>query len=167
MLTAPLWLYPQEVISRLGIDDVDEIQNRQNTLLALLLAPGMINNLYNVSLRSANAYPVEEYLDDVFATVWKPLNDKNEQINSYRRQQQRTYIHFLNCALNPVSGEKDATGANTVTLRTDAILFMEKHLDKVEDYLKHQNADGLNRQHYDNLLLQIKKIREKYTTAEK
>ena len=167
VLTAPLWLYPQEVVSRLGIDDVDEIQNRQHTLLALLLAPGMVNNLYNVSLRSANAYPVEEYLDDVFATVWKPLNDKNEQINNYRRQQQRTYIYFLGRALNPVTGEKDATGNNTSTLRSDAILFMEKHLDKVENYLKQQNADGLNRQHYDNLLLQIKKIREKYTSADK
>jgi hypothetical protein len=47
-------------------------------------------------------------------------------------------------------------------LRSDAILYIEQHLDKVENYLKDQHTDGTNGQHYKNLLLRIKKIREKY-----
>ena len=45
------------------------------------------------------------------------------------------------------------------------MLYAEQHLDKVEDYLKTQQATGINGLHYKNLLLQIKKIREKYESG--
>ena len=35
----------------------------------------------------------------------------------------------------------------------------------IENYLKAQNTDGLNGRHYHNLLLRIKKIREKYESG--
>ena len=70
VLQAPMWLYPDEVVSKLGIDAVDEVRNRQATLIAML-----------------------------------------------------------------------------------------------EDYLKAQQATGINGLHYKNLLLQIKKIREKYESG--
>ena len=38
-------------------------------------------------------------------------------------------------------------------------------MDQVENYLKSQNNDGLNGRHYQNLLLRIKKIREKYESG--
>jgi hypothetical protein len=50
-------------------------------------------------------------------------------------------------------------------VRSDAILYFEQHLDKVEQYLKAQQADGTNGLHYKNLLLRIKKIREKYESG--
>ena len=49
--------------------------------------------------------------------------------------------------------------------RSDVVLYAEQHLDKVEDYLKAQQATGINGLHYKNLLLQIKKIREKYESG--
>jgi len=109
-------------------------------------------------------YPVEEYLDDVFAMVWKPQSD------SYRRFQQRAYVDFLGYALNGNNGTSGASATTggagtTVILRTDAILYIEQHLDKVENYLKAQPTDGLNGQHVKNLLLRIKKIRETYTNG--
>jgi hypothetical protein len=45
------------------------------------------------------------------------------------------------------------------------MLYIEQHLDKVEQYLKAQQADGINGLHYKNLLLRIKKIREKYESG--
>jgi hypothetical protein len=65
--------------------------------------------------------------------------------------------------LNP--SEQDKSSINTTAQRSDALLYAEQHLDQVEDWLKRQQATGLNARHYQNLLLQIKKIREKYKSG--
>jgi hypothetical protein len=179
VMEAPMWLYPQSIVNKLGTDYLEEIRSRQQTVIASLLAPNAIMNLYNTNLHSPKAYPVDEYLDDVFAMVWKPLNDTDEQQNNFRRQQQRSYVDFLGTALNPTSSGpttssssspiiivSTSTSNNTAAAqRSDAILYLEQHLDKVENYLKSQQTDGINGLHYKNLLLRIKKIREKYESG--
>jgi len=163
VMEAPLWLYPEGVVTKLGIDYQEEIRARQQTVLALLLAPGAITNIHNISMQHPDACTAEQYLDDVFDMVWKPLDSSSELKNSLRRQQQRTYVDFLGSGLNPSQGKEIAS--NAILLRSDAVLFLEQHLDKVEDYLKLQQADGLNAAHYKNLLLRIRKIREKYESG--
>lgn len=91
------------------------------------------------------------------------MDSQEDMQNYFRRQQQRAYVDFLGSALNP-SKEKNATGSATIQ-RSDAVLFLEQHLDKVEDYLKLQQADGLDAAHYRNLLLRVKKIRERYESG--
>lgn len=160
---APLWLYPKSVIDKLGTDYADEIRNRQQGVIAVLLSPGLISTMHNAELRSSSPYPVEEYLNDVFAMVWKPLNDKNEETNDFRRYLQRTYVDHIGQGLNP-SQDKIASltsASGYAVLRSDAILYLEQHLDKVENYLKQQEPTP----HYRNLLLRIKKIREKYESG--
>jgi hypothetical protein len=169
-METPLWLYPQSIVSKLGINYSEEICSRQQTVIAALLSLNGLMNLNNNNLQSAKAYPVSEYLDDVFAMVWKPLNNNDEQQNNFRRQQQRSYVDFIGSALNPASTTSSTTAiaANTSVInaqRSDAILYMEQHLDKVENYLKNQQTDGINGLHYKNLLLRIKKIREKYESG--
>ena len=163
VLDAPFWLYPDDVVQRLGIDATDEIRSRQQALISMLLAPGMLYNLHEASLRAAQPYPVDTYLNDVFAAVWHPLTDKDERQNDFRRQQQRSYVFFLGNILNPNTQEKSTV--NTTALRSDALLYAEQHLEQVEAYLKAQQSTGINARHYQNLLLQIKKIREKYESG--
>ena len=165
VMTAPLWLYPESVVNKLGIDYIDEIRSRQQTIIALLLSPNGIMKLHNDRLTSPKAYTVEEYLDDVFAMAWKPINDENELQNSFRRQQQRSYVDFIGLALNP-SYDKTVTETTSVTAqRSDAILFIEQHLTKLENYLESQQGEGINKLHYKDLLLRVKKIREKFETG--
>ncbi len=166
VMEAPLWMYPQSVVNKLGTDYIEDIRSRQQTVIALLLSPNAILNLHNTALQwPAKAYPVEEYLDDVFAMVWKPLTNADERQNNFRRQQQRSYVDFLGSALNPAPTTTSASNSSTTTQRSDAMLYIEQHLDKVEQYLKAQQADGINGLHYKNLLLRIKKIREKYESG--
>ena len=160
VLDAPYWLYPDDVVQCLGINATDEIRNRQQTLVALLLSPGMLLNQHEASLRASSPYPVADYLNDVFAAVWKPLNDKDERQNDFRRQQERSYVYFVGRILNP--SDQDKTSVNTNAQRSDVVLYAEQHLDQIEQYLKAQQATGINARHYKNLLLQVKKIREKY-----
>lgn len=165
VMEAPMWLYPKSVVSKLGLDYADEIRNRQQTLIAMLLSPNAISNLMGDQFISVKAYPVEEYFDDIFGMVWKPLTDKDEEQNSFRRLQQRSYVDFLGVALNGGSG---AAGTNTsLATRSDAILYIEQHLDKVENYLQNvsQQQSALNTLHYRDLLLRVKKIRERHESG--
>lgn len=165
VMEAPMWLYPKSVVSKLGVDYADEIRNRQQTLIAMLLSPNAISNLMGDQFISDKAYPVEEYFDDIFGMVWKPLTDKDEEQNSFRRLQQRSYVDFLGVALNGGSG---ADGTNTsLATRSDAILYIEQHLDKVENYLQNvsQQQSALNTLHYKDLLLRVKRIRERHESG--
>ena len=157
VMEAPMWMYPESIVTKLGTNYIEEIRNRQQTVIAMLLSPGAIVNLLNAQMQWPEAYPVEEFLDDAFAMVWKPLTAKDEQQNNFRRYQQRTYVDFIGTALNQ--------NTNTTAQRSDAILYFEEHLDKVENYLKAQQASGINGQHYKDLLLRVKKIREKFESG--
>jgi len=165
VMEAPLWLYPESIITKLGVDWTDEVRSRQQTVIALLLSPSAVMNLHNTALQSPQAYPVDDYFNDVFAMVWKPLTDANEQQNNFRRQQQRSYVDFIGIALNPNMQEKSSASNNTIAMRSDAVLYFEQQLDRVEKYLNEQQATGLNALHYKNLKLRVKKIREKYESG--
>jgi hypothetical protein len=97
--------------------------------------------------------------------VWKPLDDQNEVINDLRRNQQRVYVDNLLQWFNPAMQDKEKT-TYTLLQRSDAMLYLEQHLDKIESYLKEQKADGVNALHYKNLLLRIKRMREKYESKD-
>lgn len=164
MFTAPLWLYPASIVEKLGVDAVDEIQTRQQTVLAYLLSPGMIYNMQRNALSSSDPYPADEYLNDVFATVWRPLDAKEEQQNDYLRRLQRTYVQFLGNMLNPSEKEQNSVTVNA--RRSDAILYVEQHFNKLEQYLRQQPAGSdLNGLHYQSLLRQMIIIREKYESG--
>ena len=164
LFEAPLWLYPDEVVSRTGVKPMDEIRDRQSSVVALLLAPGMLYNIYSTSLCSSEPYPLDEYLNDVFTAIWKPLNSSNELENNLHRQMQRSYLTFAGRMMTPES--KDVANANATFNRSDILLFMETHLDKVEEYVKRQLAvcgeGDLNSRHFTALLRDIKKAKEDY-----
>ncbi len=165
VLEAPLWLYPKNVVGKLGVDYADEIRNRQQTIIAMMLSPNAIMNLQSSQYASEKAYSVDEYFNDIFDAVWKQLSDKDEENNSFRRLQQRSYVDFLGIAIN---GSTGSDGLNTsMAQRSDAVLYIEMHLDKVENYLKNvsQQLSTLNALHYKNLLLRVKKIRERHESG--
>lgn len=164
LFEAPLWLYPDEVVSCTGVKPMDEIRDRQSSVVALLLAPGMLYNIHSTSLCGSEPYPLDEYLNDVFAAIWKPLNTSNEKENNLRRQLHRSYLTFAGRMMNPES--KDVANANATFNRSDILLFMETHLDKVEGYVKKQlsvcKEGDLNYRHYTALLRDIRKTKEDY-----
>ena len=164
LFTAPLWLYPDDVIEIVGTDAYDEIQNRQQTTLTFLLSPGMIYNIHKNSQLSSDPYRADEFLNDVFAAAWLPIDTPDERQNNFRRQLQRTYIQLLGRCLNPLQDDNKG-GIVTSAQRSDAIIFVLQHLSDVENYLKNQKTEGFTGRHYQDLLLQIKKIREKYESG--
>ncbi len=170
----PMWLYPEEISIRTGFDAESEIISRQNSALSQELSAFTLNTLYK-----QNTYPLNEYLDDVFATVWKPLNNSNEKLNNYRRQLERSYVNNLANCINPrpaATTNNTQQRTTTATLsnslgQSDALLYVLQHLDKVENHLKQQvdnaQSGSVNQLHYKDLLLKVQKIKGEYNKVEK
>ena len=165
---APLWLYPQSIIDKLGTDAEDEMMNRARTALAYLLNANLVTNQLK-----AGVYPIEEYLDDVLAAAWKPLDNANDKLNYYNRQLQRSYVNLLGSAINPKqsSGNQSQTvsAINAATASSDAVLYLLQHLDKLEKKVSQlaNSGSGINGMHYKDLLLKIEKIKGEYNKVEK
>ena len=156
---APLWLYPAEITSKTGVDAVTEIAKMQAVALNATFSLNLLNAIYNNSQASPAAYRLENYLDDLFAKVWTPLDASQELKNSSRRTLQRNYVERLNTMLNP--DDKDKVGTNAPAFNTDALLYVAQHLDKLDAYLKDQaqTATGINALHYADLARQVRQIK--------
>ena len=160
LFTTPLWLYPQEITDKIGVDVDASILGLQNTTLAYLLAEGVVYRVANQALVSQNPYTADEYLNDVFAAVWKPLNASEARQNTYRRGAQRAYIEQLAKLINP-ENKTDKIALNQVS---DVRIFALQNLNKVEKYLQQaqqgEAANSINQLHYQQLLKDINNIKE-------
>ncbi len=163
---APLWLFPDALVSKLGIDAEDELRTRSTAVLTYMLSPNTLYGLGKSALTASSPYPVDQYLDDVFKAVWKPLSADSRR-NTYRREQERTYLQLLNSLINPT--EKQRTVMNDGVQQSDAVLYALHHLTTIENHCKQQLqhiADGdINALHYTDMLQQLKKIRDTYDKA--
>lgn len=160
-----LWLYPQSVVDKLGIKAHDELVELRMSTISFLLAPGMLLNIYNNSFVADEPYKLTEYLNDVFNAVWRPIDGKDERLDMYRRQLERTYVEFINTALNPT--EKQQTTFTTNVRRTDVASYLLQHITAIENYCNKQMSahpeDDVNHTHYNDILRVLKKIRADYT----
>ena len=68
----------------------------------------------------------------------------------------------MNTLLNPDDKTKKS---DEIYYNSDAILYASQNLDKVDNYVKSQaaKATGINKVHYNDILRQIKLIRERQT----
>ncbi len=156
---APEWLYPANIMSKGGIDAAAAQQQQQTNLLTRLMTPLMLSNI------STSDYAVNQYLDDLFAQVWTAPKGSSPFQEKARRQLQRSYVQNLNSLLNP--SDADLRGALSRNYNTDAMLYVLQNLQKVENYCQQQMkaSDGINALHFEDLLREIKLIRDRRTTV--
>jgi len=157
IFTAPEWLYPEDIVNKVGVNPTSAQNARQERIVNRLLAQGLLNSLNN-----QGNYSVGDYLDDLFNIVWvSPQGTSNWQ-QQERRQLQRAYILQLNRLLNPAANASFASLIDS----SDALLYVLRHLDKIDNYLKSKAKDSdINGLHCAELLQQTKLIRDKRTTA--
>ena len=163
---APEWLYPTHIVSKTGTDATLDNSLRQDHYLSGFLSANMLSMLYNISMNAADAYKVDDYLDDLFNVVWKSIDNTNAWKAAARRQLERSYVQKLNTLLNP--SEADMKVAATQRFcNSDAPLYVMKNLERVEQFCTQQQttATSIDRLHYQDLLRELKLIRERRTTA--
>jgi hypothetical protein len=160
---APEWLYPKNIISKTATDATQDNNQRQDAMLTRLMA---IMPLSQLAARDARpgVYSTEEYLDDLFNAVWKPIDNQSKWKAMARRHLQRTYVQQLNTLLNPSEAELKSA-VNQRSYNTDALLYVALLLKKTEDYCRQQLAaqgtTALDRLHYEDLLRELKLINHK------
>ena len=162
-----------------GVDTQKDMESRQNSVLSAILDAALLNKIYNDSFtEGTDILKLDAYLNTVFKNIWTPLVNKNELKNKLRRTLECNYLIRINGLLNPEKKDGDkgngnvlkqvlGGGGSSAVLSPDAILYMLQHLNKIESHCKAMSASatGINKQHYDELLQQIKLIRERRTTV--
>ena len=152
---APEWLFPEDAIYKVGANPTNAQNARQESLVNQLLSSSTLN-----SLCDNGSYPVDEYLNDLFAQVWKPISGSEWQ-QQERRHLQRAYVLQLDRLLNPTA---NASFASLIDSR-DALLYVLSHLDKIDAFCQSEKgnvgASNINVLHYEEILRQTKLTREK------
>ena len=162
---APEWLFPENIVNKVSINPTSTHNARQENIVGRMLSVQTLNTLCN-----QGDYGVDEYLNDLYGEVWKPLGQTSAWKDKERRHLQRTYLLQIDQLLSPAA--KPATSALRID-NSDVTLYLLQHLDKIDRFLKAQTtahkgiqADAqLNELHYADLLRLTKLIREKRTTA--
>ena len=152
---APEWLYPTDIINKVRSNPTFSQNRLQEDALSRLLHGGLLTALYTNTSVSTDPYPVGEYLDDLFAEVWKPIDNENEWKNEERRNLERSYISLLNDLLNPTPRSSSIKVDNN-----EVTLYLLMHLNKIDQYLS-QPASGINALHYQDLKERIQQIRDR------
>ena len=153
---APEWLYPADIINKVEMNPTTQQNSRQEAALERLLSGQMLNALLNQTATGREAYALPDYLNDVFAMVWKPLSATDDWKTRERRSLQRAYVEQLGRLINT---QPSLSAARTDL--SDAMLYVLQHLDQVEQYLRQQQASGLNALHYQDLLERVQLIRDR------
>ena len=163
---APLWLYPSNIVDKVGVNPSSDILNRQGRLLEHAMKLSMLSKIYDDSFLSPKALRLDTYLGKLFSTVWKPLTASDGLGDKCRRSLERLYVGNIDRCLNPPAKETKAA-SELKSFNTDALLYLTVHLDKVEAFVKGQldKSNGIDKVHYQDLLRQIKLIRDKQTKA--
>ena len=153
----PEWLFPENIMSKNGTNVLMTMSNRQENILSQLMTISRLNGIANTG------YPTEEFLNDLFAEVWQKEGDTDLK-KKLRRGLQRSYIQNLNDLLNPTAQDQKNYA---IQYHTDAMLYIMQNLQKVEDYCKQQAKaqSGINKLHFEDMLREIKLIRDRRTTV--
>lgn len=164
LFTVPEWLYDKDITDRIDYIPDNDITSQTTTLIWYLINPNLLNNQ-----RKGGKYPVGEYLDDVFAIIWKPLTGLNDFQASWRRAEENAFVRVLGNAINNPSADKDAP-LQLNTNNSDVFLYLLQMADKTENFLNRQltttSKSSLNYQHYSNLLLKVKQLKAKYNKVD-
>ncbi len=157
LFEAPLWMYPKEISQLISLKTEEQISDQQNQVLNMLLSSGMLYNISIKSMQFEGAYTVPEFLNDLQQTVWVNFSG-DEKLDFYRRSLQRSYIEKLNLLLLPK--EVEPGKALNTAQRSDVRLYAKQHLLKLRTDIEKLKtvAIGINKEHFESILIEIDKI---------
>jgi hypothetical protein len=95
VFTAPTWLLDTAILARVGDSPTQIIGRAQDRVLDYLFSTNTISKLaVNQAMYGDSAYHLIEYFNDIDEAMWTELK-KEEPINLYRRNLQRSYVESL------------------------------------------------------------------------
>lgn len=103
LFTTPTWLLDKNILDKVSSPNSDRISALQDTWLGSLLSTSRLQRLISSANREANAYRIEEFMDDLRSGIWSELATR-KPIDVYRRNLQKAFVERLGNIVNPPSG---------------------------------------------------------------
>lgn len=93
----PLWLLDDGILRRIEpAGAVDRIRGRQVAILNGLLDATRMQRLIEAETIDGNeAYTLLDFMDDIYKSIWRELDDSRPRIDTYRRNLQRGYLERM------------------------------------------------------------------------
>ena len=150
-VTEPSWLFPKEVMLRIGSSNgAAELNGIANSALNTMLANDKVTRmLENEAANGGNAFSVREMMTMIRGTVWAELSQPRPVIDYKRRVLQKNYINLLASKLS----------GNASEIRTNALGELRVQEQAIKAALPRVN-DDTTKAHLSDVLLSIKRAIE-------
>ena len=110
LFTTPTWLLDKSILDRISSPVNDRLSQLQDQVLGSLLSTGRLQRLSNSANRdAANAYRLDEFMDDLRKGVWSELAAR-KPIDNYRRNLQKSFVERLGSIVAPASSNSGSGG---------------------------------------------------------
>ncbi|HRE52546.1 MAG TPA: zinc-dependent metalloprotease [Flavitalea sp.] len=139
LFETPYWLLDRKVLDLISQPNSDRISTIQDNFLGNLLTASRLQRLISSANRDKQAYPLEEYMEDLRKGIWQELST-HKPIDNYRRNLQKSYIERLGAMIKPASANSPATRGISITItigpvidpyKSDIISIMKAELRSV------------------------------------
>jgi hypothetical protein len=91
LFETPVWLMNKQVLDVISSPGPDQLTMLVDEKLNSLLAASRLQRLISSSNREKDAYPIDEYMNDLRSIVWSELKT-GKPIDNYRRNLQKAYV---------------------------------------------------------------------------
>jgi hypothetical protein len=105
LFTTPTWLLNKGIMEKVTSPVEDKISSLQDTWLGALLNTGRLQRLISSTNRDANAYHLDDYINDLKKGIWSELPAR-APIDNYRRNLQKAFVERLStlASIAPAAG---------------------------------------------------------------
>ncbi|MFM2145278.1 MAG: hypothetical protein RL732_114 [Bacteroidota bacterium] len=110
LFTTPTWLLDKSILDRISSPINDRLSQLQDQVLGSLLSTARLQRLSNSANRdAANAYRLDEFMDDLRKGVWSELAAR-KPIDNYRRNLQKSFVERLGSIVAPAASNSGSGG---------------------------------------------------------
>jgi hypothetical protein len=139
MFETPAWLLNKKILDLTSSPTSDQVSTMQDNFLGSMLAPTRLQRIISSANREKNAYPIDEYFDDLRSGLFSELKTK-KPIDNYRRNIQKAFVERLCNMVSPPAASPGIMGAFTIILgpvvdtrKSDILSVVKANLRMVRD----------------------------------
>ncbi len=142
IFTTPQWLLKKEIFEKTGKTPVKTVEDIQNGVLARILSPMVLNNMYQMEAVDQNTYTMVDLFSDLNTSIIKKENP-----DVYGRNLQRNYVDNLIRLIDTKSSD-----------RSDVSAIVRGNLTMIKkDLSERKDSNTVNKYHYEDLVFRIEK----------
>ena len=138
----PQWLLKKEIFEKTGKTPVKTVEDIQTGVLARILSPMVLNNMYQMETIDQNTYTMVDLFSDLNSSIIKKENP-----DVYGRNLQRNYIDNLIRLIDIKNSDRSDVSA----IARGNLTMIKKELSAKTD------SNTVNKYHYEDLVFRIEK----------